>query len=289
MKFCFLVWALAALLFAHPADASNFFIEAAFASSWSEAPSPSPGPARVIGGPGNGCIAGAVALPFDGVGYQAIHVSRRRYFSHPETVAFVKNLGRRAAALGLAPFYVGDLSQPRGGPLPEMHVSHQNGVDVDIWFNLDPKPVLAPEARESVDLPSMLLPDGSAIDPARFGAPQVKLLRLAASDPKVDRILVHPAIKRALCQGVGGAGAGNRSWLRRIRPWYGHDEHFHVRLDCPADSPLCVQQAPVPDGDGCDQAVFDWWTAELSRPKVPQPPRVPPEPPAACRALEVVR
>jgi len=181
------------------------------------------------------------------------------------------------------------MSQPRGGPLPEMHISHQNGVDVDIWFNLDPKPALAPEARETVDLPSMILPDGSSIDPARFGQRQVQLLRLAASDPLVDRILVHPAIKRALCAGVGGARSGNISWLRRIRPWYGHDEHFHVRLACPADSPLCMQQAPVPEGEGCDPAVFDWWSAELSRPKEPQPPRAPPEPPAACRALEVVR
>ena len=200
MKLRFLGWVFAAVLFA----------PLAYASFWSEATSPSPGPARVIGGAGDGCIAGAVALPFDGEGYQAIHVSRRRYFSHPETVAFVERLGRRAAASGLAPFYVGDMSQPRGGPLPEMHVSHQNGVDVDIWFNLDPKPALAPEARESVDLPSMILPDGSAIDPARFGRRQVELLRLAASDPSVDRIFVHPAIKRALCQGVGGAGTGNR-------------------------------------------------------------------------------
>jgi penicillin-insensitive murein endopeptidase len=148
---------------------------------------------------------------------------------------------------------------------------------------------LPPDARETVDLPSMILPDASAIDPARFGQHQVQLLRLAASDPLVDRIFVHPAIKQALCQGVGGAGSGDRSWLRRIRPWYGHDEHFHVRLACPADSPLCVQQAPVPAGEGCDQASFDWWSAELSRPKEPLPPRVPPPLPAACRALEAER
>jgi len=279
MKRRFIAWAFAAML----------VVPSAFASSWSDTTLPSPGPARVIGGPGDGCIAGAVALPFDGVGYQAIHVGRRRYFSHPETVDFVERLGRRAHEAGLAPFYVGDMSQPRGGPLPEMHVSHQNGVDVDIWFNLDPKPALAPEARETVDLPSMILPDASAIDPARFGPRQVQLLRLAASDPQVDRIFVHPAIKQALCQGVGGARSGNISWLRRIRPWYGHDEHFHVRLVCPADSPLCVQQAPVPEGEGCDPATFDWWKAELSRPKEPQPPRVPPPLPEACRALEVVR
>jgi len=289
MNIRFIVMVLASMLVAVAAYASNFLIEAAFASSWSEVPSPSPGPAHVIGGPGNGCIAGAAALPFDGTGYQAIHVSRRRYFSHPATLAFIESLGKRAAALGLAPFYVGDMSQPRGGPLPEMHVSHQNGVDVDIWFNLDPKPALAPAAREAVDLPSMILPDGSAIDPARFGARQVELLRLAASDKRVDRIFVHPAIKEALCQGVGGAGLGDRSWLHNIRPWYGHDEHFHVRLVCPAGSPLCVQQPPVPEGEGCEQATFDWWQAELNRPKEPQKPRAPPPLPAACRALEAER
>jgi len=153
---------------------------------------------------------------------------------------------------------VGDMSQPRGGPMVFGHAAHQNGLDVDIWFNLDPKPPLAASERENIDLPSMVLASQAAINPARFGKRQVRLLRLAATDPRVDRIFVHWTIKRALCDGYGGAGEGDRSWLHRIRPWYGHDDHFHVRLTCPTGSPDCQGQPAVPSGLGCD-GTLDWW------------------------------
>ena len=250
------------------------------ADEWSRVLTPSAGPPSIIGGPANGCIAGAARLPPDGTGYQVIRLSRHRNFGHPETVDFVERLGKSAAASGLAPFYVGDMGQPRGGPIPSGHAAHENGVDVDIWFNLDPKPAVPPEAREEVELPSMVLPDHSDIDRSRFGENQVRLLRLAASDPRVDRIFVHPTIKRALCQGFAHAQDGDTGWLHRIRPWYGHDEHFHVRLSCPAASPDCVGQSPVPAGDGCD-ASLDWWfTHPPEAATAPPPPRLPL--PAAC-------
>ena len=249
---------------------------------WGNVLTPTAGPARVIGGPGNGCIAGAERLPPDGLGYQAIRLSRHRNFGYPETVDFVERLGKKAAAAGLAPFYVGDMAQPRGGPMTSGHAAHENGVDVDIWFNLEPKPDLAPEAREDVELPSMVLPDKSDIDRSRFGENQVRLLRLAASDAHVDHIFVHPTIKRALCQGFGGGGDGDRSWLHKIRPWYGHDEHFHVRLACPADSPDCVGQEAVPPGDGCD-TTLDWWFQPHAAPSGPAAAR--PPLPAVCTAL----
>jgi penicillin-insensitive murein endopeptidase len=253
------------------------------ASPWSDAQTPAPGAPQAIGTPVAGCIAGAAALPLDGAGFQVIRISRHRYFAHPQTVAFVEALGAQAQALSLAPFYVGDMSLPRGGPMPNGHASHETGLDVDIWFNLDPKPVLAPSAREDVPLPSMVLPGGHAIDPARFGAPQIALLRLAASDPRVDRVFVNPAIKRALCEGYGGAGQGDRSWLHAIRPWYGHDEHFHVRLRCPAGSGDCVPQPPPPPGDGCN-ASLEWWFVKHppAPPSAPRPARVLP---AACQKL----
>jgi penicillin-insensitive murein DD-endopeptidase len=252
------------------------------ADEWGAVLTPTHGPARVIGGPANGCLAGAARLSPDGVGYQAIRLSRHRNYGHPETVAFVERLGKAAAAAGLAPFYVGDMAQPRGGPMASGHAAHENGVDVDIWFTLDPKPALAPEAREDVELPSMVLPDHSDIDRTRFGAQQVRLLRLAASDARVDRIFVHPTIKRALCQGTGGAKDKGTDWLHKIRPWYGHDEHFHVRLACPRGSPDCVGQAPVPEGDGCD-ATLDWWFSHP--PEAATPPKPRPVLPAACTAV----
>lgn len=262
--------------------------------TWGAVTRASAGPATVIGGPADGCLAGAAVLPADGDGFQAIRLARHRNFGHPDTIAFVGRLGRAAQAAGLAPFYVGDMAQPRGGPMESGHGAHQNGLDVDIWFNLDPKPKLAPLARDDVPLPSMLLPDMHAMDPARFDARQVTLLRLAAADARVDRIFVNPVIKQALCHGFAGATATGSAWLHKLRPWPGHDEHFHVRLACPAGQAECVGQAPVPPGDGCD-ATLAWWFGkrEPVRPISPvtlRPPR-PPRPtlPKACAALLTAR
>jgi len=258
------------------------------ADSWSDPTlMPTRGPAQVIGAPWNGCLAGAASLLWRGSGYEVLRPGEDRYFGDPATVRFVERLGRRAHAAGLPMFYVGDMAQPRGGPMSSSHVSHETGVDVDIWLTLDTVPKLPDAVRQTLDPPPMVLPDQSAIDPARFGPGQVTLLRLAARDPAVDRIFVNPAIKRALCEGYGGAGRGDRTWLRRVRPWYGHEAHFHVRLKCPVGAPLCQGQPPVPPGDGCDPAIFAWWSRELSKPKpaVPPPPRVRPPLPAACTAL----
>ena len=255
-------------------------------NEWSAAVAPAAGAPRVIGGVAHGCLAGAARLPDDGPGYQVIRLSRHRDFGHPDLVAFIARLGRQAQAAGLAPFYVGDMAQPRGGPLPFGHASHQTGIDADLWFNLDPKPPLAPAARESVALPSMLRAGRRDIDRQRFGARQVTLLRLAAADPAVDRIFVNAAIKDALCHGIAGATKGGRDWLRRLRPWWGHDEHFHVRLKCPAGSPDCETQAPLPPGDGCD-ATLAWWRAQKPPPEhaVIAPRRPTPTLPAACAAI----
>lgn len=254
-------------------------------SPWGAAASASPGPASPIGGPANGCLAGAAALPADGVGFQAIRLRRHRNFGHPDTIAFVMRLGRAAQAAGLAPFYVGDMAQPRGGPMASGHGAHQNGLDVDIWFNLDPKPTLAPLARDDVPLPSMLLAGMHAIDPAQFDARQVTLLRLAAADQRVERIFVNPVIKQALCRGFAGATDGGSAWLHKLRPWPGHDEHLHVRLACPAGATQCVGQPPIPPGDGCD-ASLAWWLEKHEAPTTPVPPRPPrPRLPKACAAL----
>lgn len=257
----------------------------AAAKEWADIRRPTKGPAQLIGGPANGCIAGAHALPVDGPGYQVIRLSRNRNWSHPQTVAYVQKLGRAATALGLPPLYVGDLSQPRGGPMSFGHASHQNGNDADIWFNLDPKPDLAPAAREDIAVVNLVTPDERGIDSAAFRPQHVTILRTAADFPEVDRIFVHFAIKKALC----GSVSGDRSWLRKIRPWRGHNDHFHVRLSCPAGSPDCVPQAPIAAGAGCD-ASLDWWFLDAEerrklepKPKAPVAPR--PKLPAACAAI----
>lgn len=249
-------------------------------SPWAEAEASVPGPAAAIGGPSNGCIAGAEALPEAGRGFVSIRRHRNRYHGHPNTIALVEDLGRALSAHTDARLMVGDLSQPRGGPTPSMHRSHQNGMDVDIWFRLaKARGDAAGRYPEERDPPSMVAPGGLDLSP-EWGEHQRFLLEATAEDARVDRILVNPAIKRALCR----SEPAPRDWLRKLRPWWGHDAHFHVRLKCPAGSPLCQEQAPIPPGDGCD-ASLDWWfSAEARTPaKSSKEKRPRPAMPAACR------
>jgi len=89
----------------------------------------------VHGGYAKGCLAGGVELPETGATWQAMRLSRNRNWAHPEMVEMVKKLSRVAARQpswnGL---YVGDMSQPRGGPMLTGHRSHQSGLDADIWM-----------------------------------------------------------------------------------------------------------------------------------------------------------
>ena len=225
---------------------------------WGQVTGPSAGQARAIGDYSGGCVAGASALPLDGPGYQVMHPSRHRNFGHPALVDFVRELGRKAAEKKLGVLLIGDLSQARGGRALGGHASHQSGLDVDIWY-VHPKraergPLSAAE-RESLASKSVLDGKGQCIQ-AAWKDKVAGALQLTAEDPRVDRVFVHPLIKRELCQ----LPVAERGFLRKIRPWYGHDDHFHVRLACPADSAGCTPQEPVAQGDGCDQ--LDYWLSD---------------------------
>ncbi|MBY0335780.1 MAG: penicillin-insensitive murein endopeptidase [Acetobacteraceae bacterium] len=266
---------LLALLLATPAAAQP-------ASRWAAADGPAPGPARSIGGAALGCLQGAAQLPSEGPGWQAVRLSRNRHWGHPETIRWVQGFAGRARAAGFPELWIGDIAQSRGGPMPWGHASHQTGLDVDIWLDLRAKAAFAPRhSREELEIPSLVLPDQTEVDPSRFTARHAALIRLAAESPGVDRVIVNHGIKRSLCRIHGG-----EAWLRRVRPWRGHDSHMHVRLRCPAGSPDCVEAPPIPPGDGCD-AALDWWLTEEARRPPPRPaqPAPPPRLPAACAPL----
>ncbi len=244
---------------------------------------PAPGPVQVIGSQGAGCIAGAVRLPDTAPGMQTIRLSKSSYWGHPATIAALQSLARQAQAAGLPDLYMGDISDPRGGPLRGGHFSHQMGIDADVWLDLQPPHPVRPVAeREAIEPPSLVRADGRAVDPAIWRPEHVTLLKLAAGLPGIDRILVNPAIKKQLCAEV----TGDRAWLRLIRPWYGHASHMHIRWRCPSDQPACVQAPPPPPGDSCD-ASLQWWFDQLDAPKSAPtaPPTRPPALPAACRAV----
>ena len=237
-------------------------------------------PLRIVGGPGAGCLAGAVELPVQGPGFQTIRRSRSFFWGAPSTIAALEALAVQAHAAGLPDLYMNDISKPRGGPFPGIHASHMLGLDADVWLDVRPKPALPASARDDLEVDSLVRADGRGIEPARWSPAHATLIRLAAALPGVDRLLVNAAIKRQLCETV----AGDRTWLRRVRPWYGHASHMHIHFACPAGQAECHDQLPPPAGDGCD-ASLQWWFDRLDLPPVAASPARPPVLPAACPAI----
>lgn len=256
------------------------------AQAWASLLSPTPksGTAQSIGTYTSGCLAGAATLPVNGAGYQVMRLSRHRFFGHDSLIEFIEDLGRFAADQRLGTVLVGDLGQPRGGPTLTGHRSHQTGLDVDIWFTLNTPAndrILSENERETLSAPSLVNLTTDAIDYHQWSSSQARLLEHAARHPNVDRIFVNASIKRELCRQTSPTA---NQWLRKIRPWWKHDDHFHVRLKCPEDSPDCKSQEPLPAGNGCD-ASLDWWfSAEAKLPSKAKP--VPPPPlPVACEQI----
>lgn len=245
------------------------------------ASSPAPGPAQVFGSYAKGCHAGGVQLAADGPGWAAMRLSRDRRWAHPALIAFVERLTRQVPAVGLDGLLIGDMGQVRGGPMKSGHRSHQTGLDVDIWLRpLTTRP--SAQARET--LSSYDVVQGRRmLDVALWRKSAAAAIPLAARDPAVARIFVHPVIKRALCHATEGQ---TRPWMSKVRPWWGHDAHFHVRLSCPANSPQCEDQKPPPAGDGCG-ASLDWWftDAPYSGSSSPRKDLTMDDLPPACRAV----
>jgi penicillin-insensitive murein endopeptidase len=199
-----------------------------------------------------------------------MRLSRNRNWGHPDLVEFLKRLAPIAARdAGWPGILGGDLSQPRGGPMLTGHVSHQIGLDADIWLLSLPERVLTRDERELLSCVGVVRQDRLDFDPRAWTRGHVAVLRAAAMDPGVQRIFVNPAIKRALCRAAAGA-----PWLGKLRPERGHDSHFHVRLLCPGGS-SCTVQEPIPPGDGCDDTLEWWFTDEALHPKDPPAPRPP--------------
>lgn len=226
---------------------------------------PLPGPAGSIGSYNDGCLKGAVALPISGPAWQVMRVSRDRYWGNPSLIAFIERLAANAKKVGWNGLLIGDMSQPRGGPMFTGHASHQIGLDVDIWFTPMPDHQLSAEEREFDMAPDMVAKDRRDVDPKVWTHGRTDLVRAAAQDPVVARIFVNPAIKKALCREAGS----DRSWLSKVRPWWGHDYHFHIRIACPAGSPLCKPQPQPNADDGCGHELASWLQKTVSHPLSP--------------------
>lgn len=233
---------------------------------------------QAIGDYARGCGAGMVQLPETGPTWQAMRLSRGRNWGQPELVQFLIDLSGAARQIGWAGLYIGDMSQPRGGPMTSGHASHQMGLDADIWMLPATRLNLTRAERESLSSIAVRTADQKRIN-GNWTRGHHLLLRAAASDPRVDRIFVAAAVKIEMCR---TARPSDKAWLQKIRPLYGHETHFHVRLKCPRGSRLCQTQTPTvaelsKGGDGCDETLTWWVTTYLDElknpPKKPKGPR----------------
>ena len=251
---------------------------------------PAPLQARSIGFYAHGCLAGAVALPVDGKTWQVMRLTRNRNWGHPDLISFLERFSAKLPQVaGWPGIMVGDLSQPRGGPMLTGHASHQVGLDADIWLTPMPTRSLTTDERETISPLMMVRDDRTDIDPKNWTPAHLKVIKTAAEDPAVERIFVNAAIKKAICREAGT----DRAWLDKVRAYWGHDYHMHVRIRCPAGSAECEKQPPVPAGDGCGKELDYWFQWSVLH---PLPSLIPPKPkapltmadlPAACRQVLV--
>ena len=245
---------------------------------WQKIDHPVSGTAQAVGGFANGCIIGAHPLPLNSPDYQVMRTDQRRYFGHPDLLAFIQRLSSQANQKALGTVLIGDMAMPAGGRFSSGHASHQSGLDVDIWLQLPRQRWSAQQLLkpQPIDLVSG---DGKQVVDRQW-QPQIEsLIKMAAQDSEVTRIFVNPAIKQRLCQDAGA----DRGWLHKVRPWFGHRAHMHVRLRCPAGSLECLDQDAPPVGDGCGAEL-----ASLFKPHQPNANPVKKEPPPlppTCQAL----
>jgi penicillin-insensitive murein endopeptidase len=236
--------------------------------------------ARSLGFYAKGCLAGAQALPVSGETWQVMRLSRNRNWGSGAMIDYLEGFAAKVPTVSSwRGILVGDISQPRGGPMITGHASHQIGLDADIWLTPMPSRTLSRGERESMMATNVVRADRLDVNKA-WTPDSMAVVKLAAQDPRVERIFVNAAIKKAICRDA----RGDRSWLEKVRPMYGHDYHFHIRLACPRGQAGCLSQDPPPDGEGCGAALDYWFSDRVLHPKPPKtPPR--PKPPLTMAAL----
>jgi penicillin-insensitive murein endopeptidase len=189
-----------------------------------------------------------------------MRLSRNRNWGHPNLIKFIERFSAKVPTIGWHGLLIGDMAQPRGGPMISGHWSHQVGLDADIWLTPMPDHELSREQREEMMATNVVNDAWDDVRPDVWSPKYIALYRLAAQDNEVERVLANPAIKKALCRDA----TGNRSWLHKIRPVLGHNYHFHVRLSCPKGSPQCQTQPATPHDEGCGKDL-DWWLKPTPR------------------------
>ncbi|CED56715.1 penicillin-insensitive murein endopeptidase [Aliivibrio wodanis] len=242
------------------------------ATPWESMQVPTEQSIESIGSYANGCLEGADALPLTGIGYQVVRSERKRYFAHSETINFIKDLARISKKDFNKQLLIADVSLPKGGRFSHGHSSHQTGLDVDIWLRLLDQPLTEAELKQPYSISLVDKPTDS-IRNEFWQSEHFDLIKAAAQDERVARIFVNSIIKEKLCE----QETNDSQWLRKVRPWWGHSSHMHVRLNCPKEDDSCINQAKPPEGDGCGYEAKSWRLNPTPQKKKKAPPVMPPQ------------
>lgn len=249
--------------------------KATTAQAWAAISAPIEGESQVIGSYAGGCFRGGVEIPLSTPYWEVVNPHRRRHYGHPDALEILQRVGAWARPR-IGKMVIGDISQPAGGPLPYGHASHQAGLDIDVRFNLVEKNGTIAEKDHfpfnDVAVHALKTEGTTAVLDSRILGDRWKkeygeLVRRFAEEEGVERIFISPPIKKKLCKMFAPKEKGDAypSWLLKVRPYYGHSSHFHVRLACPKDSPQCRPQGRVrADANddtrvGCGGSSLAWW------------------------------
>jgi Penicillin-insensitive murein endopeptidase len=167
--------------------------------------------ATSVGLPWAGSLIGGTQLPLEGPSWvtwnpinRSVPNAPQRLYGNEHTIrAVVWVIDAYRAANPEAPrVVVGDISREGGGPMTDEHVSHQNGLDVDVYYpRLDgtPRPPLAPQ--------------------------------------QVDRRLAQDLLDRFIAAGARMIFVGYSTGLHGpagvVIPYPHHENHMHVRFPRP--------------------------------------------------------
>jgi penicillin-insensitive murein endopeptidase len=163
-------------------------------------------------------------LPVNGPAWRNA-LSRNRNWAHPEMIKVLERISTKVPKIGWPGLLVGDMTQPRGGPMITGHVSHQIGLDADVWFTPMPDHELTRQEREEKMATNIVNDTWDDVRSEIWSPVYIALLKTVADDPQVD-VLVNYAIKKALCRDV----KTDRSRLGRCALFL-YNYHFHSGSD----------------------------------------------------------
>jgi murein endopeptidase len=166
--------------------------------------------ARSLGLPYGGRLVDGTQLPLEGPDWvtwnpitDSVPNLAKRLYGNEHTIRTILSVTRayRASHRHAARVVIGDISRDTGGPMDD-HLSHQNGLDVDVYLPRLDRHLSAPTAPGQID----------------HRLAQALLDRFV--DAGAQMIFVSPS-------------TGLRGPADVVMPWPGHDYHMHVRFPPP--------------------------------------------------------